>query len=115
MSEQVSRSIGQILEHAKIAGDAQEQAHAMLADLAEHVREYGGKAAGRLTITLDVTVDRDGVEMKSRVKTKTPEPPPVRAVGFLTPDCQLTRRDPRQPDLPLRDYVPREPAIVDRA
>lgn len=112
-SAHVCRTIGQTLEHAQVAGTAQEKLDGLLADLANHILDHGGKAKGSLTIKLDFEAGRDGVETRGRVTVKTPEEPAVRSFGWLTADNRLTRRNPAQPDLPFQDVSAPRGDVID--
>lgn len=84
-----------------------------LHELVAAVRDTGKK--GRLTLTLDVTaMDEDTLVTVLEVAVKCPQPPTKAAVFFADDDGNLTRTDPKQTHLPLRE-VPGGGVQVDEA
>ena len=67
-----------------------------------------GKAKGSLSLEIAFEL-RDGViEVVADFKAKAPKLARGRSIFWATPDNNLTKRNPRQPDLPFRDVsVPR--------
>lgn len=108
-----ARTIGQVLRLAKIDAAAFAKLGELISKLDQHVHDYGGSAKGALTIKLDFRVDRDGVETRAKVTANTPEAPATRSNSFIGADGDLTGSNPLQPDLPLRDVMARESAVVD--
>lgn len=87
--------------------EAQEQ----LMELVDAVQRTG--AGGRVTITVTVTQprnasDRTAVYIKGKVDNKLPRPDTEDHLFFAI-DGKLTRRDPRQPEMPLFRPVPADP------
>lgn len=74
-----------------------------LADVARAVSEHG--KAGSLTLTVKLKPSKiDGaVEVEDDIKVKVPQADRGAALFFVDGDGNLSRRDPRQPELPLRD------------
>jgi len=77
--------------------------------LAENLREIvaavidTGKV-GKLTINLKVSPNGDGsVELDADVKAAVPRVTVGKALFYAEADGTLSRKDPRQPDLPLRE------------
>lgn len=61
------------------------------------------KKAGKLTITLSVKpTGRDVVSVAADFSSKKPEEGRPETTFFIAKDGSLQRRDPNQPDLPLR-------------
>jgi hypothetical protein len=86
----------------------------LLDELSEHQHSLvdairlTGKA-GELTIKLSYKPDGAGqMTIKADVKTKEPALARGTSLFFLTPEGNLTRKDPRQTEMPLRS-VPDEP------
>ena len=107
------RTVGQVLALAKIDGVALDRLTELLTALDQHVADHGGTAKGAISIKVDFTLDRDGVQTRAKVTVSKPDAPAVRSHGFLTPDRALTSRDPLQPDLPLHDVALPARQIVD--
>jgi len=83
------------------AGQAVEDYTEQLRELVEECRETG--RAG--TITLKVTIkpfgkDESAMRIEDSLTIKPPKPDTLSSVFFAHGDGRLTRRDPRQPDLP---------------
>ncbi|MFO1156642.1 MAG: hypothetical protein U1E43_07695 [Rhodospirillales bacterium] len=91
------------VEDGRLADDLTEALAAIVADLADHARELGGRPSARLAITLDFKLDRELVEVSAELKTTLPKRPRGRSVFWPTPDNHLSRHNPRQHKLPLRD------------
>lgn len=68
---------------------------------------------GELTIKLAYKPDGNGqMTIKADVKTKEPALSRGTSLFFLTPEGNLTRRDPRQQDLPLRTVNDDKPEVL---
>lgn len=74
-----------------------------LAELVSKVAEHG--KAGTLTLTVKVSPSKvDGaVEVDDKLALKAPEPEKSAALFFADSRGNLSRQDPRQPELPLRE------------
>ena len=68
---------------------------------------------GELTIKLAYKPDGNGqMTIKADVKTKEPALSRGTSLFFLTPEGNLTRRDPRQQDLPFRTVNDDQPEVL---
>lgn len=68
---------------------------------------------GELTIKLAYKPDGNGqMTIKADVKAKEPALSRGMSLFFLTPEGNLTRRDPRQQDLPLRTVNDDKPEVL---
>ena len=68
---------------------------------------------GELTIKLAYKPDGNGqMTIKADVKAKEPALSRGTSLFFLTPEGNLTRRDPRQQDLPLRTVTDDKPEVL---
>lgn len=65
----------------------------------------GGAAKGSLTFTLNFKLDGGVMEVAGDYKVKAPKLARGRSVFWVTPDNNLTRRNPNQPDLPFREVT----------
>ena len=100
-----SRSFGVFLaelEDGRLHGALTDALRDLIGDL-EEARQRGGKPKGKLTLTLNFTHDDGIVECSADFATKAPKPPRGRSIFWVTPDNNLTRRNPAQADLPFRD------------
>ena len=67
--------------------------------IVEAVERHGGK--GSITIKLSLSRKSDAYEVKGDLKYDVPQPPRLGAIFFFDAGAgELTRQDPRQPDLP---------------
>ncbi|QPL33147.1 hypothetical protein [Pseudomonas fragi] len=68
---------------------------------------------GELTIKLAYKPDGNGqMTIKADIKAKEPALSRGTSLFFLTPEGNLTRRDPRQQDLPLRTVNDDKPEVL---
>ena len=83
-----------------------------LDELAEHLQELVAAVrttgrAGTLTITIKVGTasrgDHECIMLRDEIKTKIPQGERAATLFFATPENNLTRRQPRQGDLPGLD------------
>jgi hypothetical protein len=80
-----------------------------LADLVTAVREHD--KPGTLTLTITVKPNADSFFVSDEVKVKAPRAERGSSLFFADDTGNLMRRDPRQPELPLREVPDRaEPA-----
>jgi len=75
----------------------------IVAELHNVAMDQGGSPKGALSITLGFKLDRGVIEVESAVKTTLPKRRRQRSIFYATADNNLTRRNPRQAELPLRD------------
>jgi hypothetical protein len=86
--------------------EATEELHKLLQRLriAAELRGPKGDAKGKLTLTLDVTVEAKGVaQVKYDVTIKHPKPDREDDSFFLTRHSNLSRKNEKQMELGLRD------------
>lgn len=69
-----------------------------LADLVAEVSSLD--KGGELVLTIKVAPEGAGIVVKDVVSVKLPEPPPPVTFYYPTGDGGLSKRDPRQPQLP---------------
>jgi len=92
-------------------GEAVREMAEQLPDLVLAVRET--EKAGRLTLHLDFVPLKgsqgEQVTVSSQVLVKKPRKQGLTTHMYTTADGGLTRRDPRQPELPFREVARNEP------
>ncbi|WP_342640914.1 hypothetical protein [Rhodoligotrophos ferricapiens] len=97
----MSRSFSAILaelDHGRVHDELTEK----LADLADAVRDT--RKAGTVTLTLTVKPNGErSVEITDSIKAKLPEGDKAKSLFFVDEHGNLSRRDPRQMEMPLRD------------
>jgi len=67
---------------------------------------------GTLTLAISLKPVGDGLQISARIKTKPPEEEPGVSIFYATPENNLSRQDPRQQAMELREIPP---AIVARS
>lgn len=98
-----TKPFGAFLHEHRSAGlhnEAGEGLAALVAAVIENQKK------GSLTITINVEPakgDERSVVVSDVLKVKAPEPSKPQSRFFSDPHGNLSRRDPRQPELPLRD------------
>jgi hypothetical protein len=71
----------------------------LAADLQEHAWNHGGKAAGKVTITLDFKQDGGVTEIKSGFKVTKPVGHRAKSIMWATDDHRFSRTKPGQNEL----------------
>lgn len=117
--EEGARSFARFIEHVS-EGDANrhlsEELHKLMRAMRQHVIENGGVAGGGLELKLGFKLESNGL-VNVAYAIKRNEPKPRRPVGamWLTKGNNLTHKNPRQMEMPLRrvdDYDPETGEIV---
>lgn len=99
------RSAATILENlsdGEVHHDFTEGVREAVARMHDVRRESGGKPRARITLQIDMTLDGDSIDVIGEVKLTLPKVKKKRTVFYATPSNLLTRRNPRQGELPLR-------------
>lgn len=80
-----------------------------IAEVVQAVHQHGKK--GSVTITFSVEPAKDGVQivLYDEVKSKVPQESALPSLFFVRASGQLSRRDPRQPEIPGMHAVPSTP------
>lgn len=99
MGKQFIETLNDIRQGA-IADEMGEQ----LADLVKTIRETGGKGSISLTLTIKPAgkTNTEQLVVSDQIVVKKPKPEQGTSILFSTEAGSLTRRDPRQPELPIR-------------
>lgn len=102
-----SRSFGVFLaelEDGRLHGDLSSALRDLVASL-EEASARGGKPRGKLSVTMNFALDDGIVECTADYAVKAPKLARGRSIFWVTPDNNLTRRNPAQADLPFRDVT----------
>lgn len=75
----------------------------VVAYLNQLVMDQGGKPSASITLTLNYKLDSGLMEITAGVTVKKPKRARAKGVYFCTPNNKLSKRDPRQLEMPLRD------------
>lgn len=84
--------------------DEIEKQLAILIDECRHSAATGGSGKGSIALNISLRFDRGAADVEGEWRTKLPKKRLARSVFFPTEDStSLTRRDPRQVEMTLRD------------
>jgi len=75
----------------------------MVAGLIDHRAEMGGKPKGTITLKLDIRLDGGTMDITPEVKIAMPKVARPKTVFYPTPENNLSRTNPRQRDMFLKD------------
>jgi hypothetical protein len=87
------------LEDGQLDADCYQAIKDLSAELNEHAWTNGGKAKGKVTITLDIAQEGGITEIKSAFKVTKPEGRRPKSVMWTTEDHRFTRTRPGQQQL----------------
>lgn len=109
-ADETSRSFSSFiatLEDGDFSHDLTEQLRDLVARLNDVYADNGGTPKGKLTIVLDLKLDSGVIEAKGDVKVVMPKLARRKTVLYATPNNYLTRKNPKQQELPgvLRDVT----------
>lgn len=86
-----------MLEHGELNQNLSIALTEIAAHLSNHAHEFGGgKAKGKLTVTIDFELKQGVYEIQADFKKKLPELKRPRTIAWGTPDNYFTPQDPRQ-------------------
>jgi hypothetical protein len=87
------------LEDGQFDADCYEAVKALSAALHEHAWANGGKAKGKVSITLDFIQDGGVTEIKAAFKVTSPEARRAKSILWATEDHRFTRTRPGQKEM----------------
>ncbi|MCW2395864.1 MULTISPECIES: hypothetical protein [unclassified Sphingobium] len=87
------------LEDGQFDADCYQEVKELAANMTEHAWNNGGKAKGKLTITLDFIQEGGIVEIKSAFKVVAPVDRRPKSVMWMTEDNRFTRTRPGQQEM----------------
>ena len=93
----------QRVEGGQLHADLSRELPEVMAKLSNHVRDHGGSAAGKIKIEFAFTLKDGVIEVTGNFDVTTPKDKRGRSLFWLTPENNLTERNPKQGDLPFRD------------
>lgn len=103
VAPEICHTFGQLLQSLEAGQLDYDLAEAVQHVITEINRNGQGEGKGKLTLTLDFAIKEGIVDINATIATKTPQAPRGRTVMWTTPDNRLTRANPNQMGLPLRD------------
>lgn len=87
-------------------GELHQEMTQQLRDVIAELHQHGGKPKAALTLSLEFQLDGGVIEVKADTKVKLPKGGRAKSIFWATPDNNLTRRNPRQAELPgIRDVT----------
>ncbi|WP_150131812.1 hypothetical protein [Sphingomonas carotinifaciens] len=87
------------LEDGQLDAELSEVLRSLSSDMAHTAIESGGKAKGKLTLTLDFTLDGRVFTIKAKHKVDVPEAKRPQSVMWSTEDGRFTPSNPQQGQL----------------
>ena len=102
------------LEDGAFVANADKALQELTAKLRNHQRNVGGKASGQLVVTVKFTDNGKEIELVPKIDLKTPTPVRLRSFMWYDKEGNLSRRNPKQMELPLVDpsHGPGRPVLV---
>lgn len=91
------------LEDGRLHGDLSDGLRDIIEKLHDAAINAGGTAKGRVSVNIDFLLKGGVVEVTADYALKAPKLARGRSIFWATPENNLTRRNPAQPDLPFRD------------
>lgn len=89
------------IEEGQFNTDISNELQDLVRDLNERIG-LGIKGVGTVTVTINLLANKGVIEVTGDFKVKVPKMPRGRSIFHIAGGRFLSRRDPRQPDLPLR-------------
>lgn len=102
----ITRSFAQFLaqvEDGRLHGDLSDGIRELIEKLHDAAVNSGGMAKGKISVSFDFLLKGGVVEVTADFALKAPKLARGRSIFWATPENNLTRRNPAQPDLPFRD------------
>lgn len=90
-------------EDGRFVPHASDRMTEMLAKTEEVAGLNGGTAKCKMVVTFEFKMEGGVVETTAEITTKVPKLKRGKSVWWLTPEGNLTRSNPKQSELPLRD------------
>lgn len=101
------RSLDQLLslaDNGDYLPDLIERIQANTVEMRQFAQDFGAAAKGKITLTIDMKMDRFGqIEMAIEDKVVGPKPPKRKAIGWVTGDGAITTHNPAQTRMEIRD------------
>lgn len=97
------------LEHGSLHEELTRQVTRIVEELHDMRINQGGKPKAMLAIKLNFKLDGEAIEVAAETKTTMPKRIRDKTILYATEDNNLTTKNPRQGDLPLRDVSHKMP------
>jgi hypothetical protein len=86
----------QMMEDGELHGELSDALQKINAAMANHALDFGGKPKGKMTLTIDFTLDKGVFEIRGDYAVKLPTPPRGKTVVWGTQDNRFTPQNPKQ-------------------
>ena len=93
------------VEDGEFAVELSDHVRDIVATLHDVQRDVGGKPSATITITLGFKLEDGMVEVRADAKVKKPKVVRPRSMFWASPNNNLTGRNPKQRELPLRQVL----------
>lgn len=93
--------VGQV-EDGQLHADLTQAMNRLVADMQNHLINVGGTPKGKIAITFDFKLEGGVIEVAGNYSVTAPKRVGGRSIFWVTPDNNLTGRNPKQMDM-LRD------------
>lgn len=95
-----------LIQHGDFHHECSTQLQELCAAMNQHVQDFGGKPKGRITISIDMKLDKGCFQIDADLAVKSPRPPAAGSIMWSTPGNNLTAEHPRQISMFDRDRAP---------
>ena len=92
----------QNLEGGELVQDLTDKQKEVIDGIVEAEASRGGKPSGELNIKIKYKLDGGVMEVRTDITTKIPKVERRKSIMWVTPEGNLTPRNPKQGDLPFR-------------
>ncbi|GBQ69752.1 hypothetical protein AA103196_2300 [Ameyamaea chiangmaiensis NBRC 103196] len=92
-----------VAEDGQLNDDLDQEVTDLVAILNDAAASRNGKAKGSITLKVDFALDGGIITISTDYAVKKPKVARARSAFWATPDNKLSRRNPKQHELPLRD------------
>ena len=90
-------------EDGQLHHDLTDSIQEIVAKLNNAVMEKGGVHSAKLNLSLEFKIDSGAIEIKATHTVALPKLKRPKTIYWCTPDNCLTRKNPKQSELPFRD------------
>lgn len=88
-----------MLEDGQLNSELSTELQELCKEMEDHSRNYGSKAKGKVSITIDFALEKGIFEIFSKFKITKPETPRIRSIAWSDANGNFTPHNPRQQDM----------------
>lgn len=93
------------LEDGSLHSELTDALRDLVATLSDEARDRGGKPKGKISLSIELKLDSGVIEANTEFKVAKPKSVRSKTIFWATPENNLTRSNPKQQELPLRDVT----------